>query len=436
MSGGERILVVGGIWPHVQGNEQAAEVVTHEILRALASGNDAEIRYLCISIGRVPVTEAAEAGRRHLESLGIRFFPPLELPPLHTPSSSVERWWRMLVRADPSLLLPGYGHSDAIRQRLDGWRPDAVATVWTEVGTAAVAELGIPVYAYYGNPDHKSHLARSWFNWRIGGHPLRPGSLVRFAKALLVGRALERAHLAVMRRLHAVADVAANDAAYYQRHGVNAAYVRNMWVADARPAWEAARDRAEQVSPLKIVGNVGSLAATGNSFGLHTLATAILPALKRRLGEGAFEIHLFGPGKPHPAVAPLLADPHFKLRGYVADLDGEMVSAPVFLVANNHDVFKVGHTRFLHCWSLGGCAVGFKDSAVAMPEIRHRENALLGATPEEVAELVAEAAADVSLRRAIGRGGLRTLETLFRPDAICREIAASLRAIARREAVP
>jgi glycosyltransferase involved in cell wall biosynthesis len=60
--------------------------------------------------------------------------------------------------------------------------------------------------------------------------------------------------------------------------------------------------------------------------------------------------------------------------------------------------------------------------ARAMPEVVHGENALLGGNGEEIAEHVAAACRDESLRRRIGEGGRRTWEREFRPEIVVRRI--------------
>ena len=97
-----------------------------------------------------------------------------------------------------------------------------------------------------------------------------------------------------------------------------------------------------------------------------------------------------------------------------------------FLVANNSDRFKVGHTRFLHAWSLGAAVVGFADSALAMPEIAHGQNALLGQTPAELARHIVDLAADTAMRRRLGRSGADMVTGPFAPQRVTAQIASDI----------
>lgn len=408
-----RLLIVSGVWPHVVGNREAANVISHQVTHHLALSGRFDVGYCVINAHDTTMPEAAGPEVEALKALGVRFVGPVRPPRVPAAGAGAAGKLKAVLAGRPDRLIVGTDAHDQLLQALGGELPDAVLAVWAEQAGYVVSQLPVTRFNYAGNPDHKVLEARMELRDRLGGRSL----LDRVADDLRL-RVTRAGHLAAMRRYDLMWNVAANDAADYRAAGVNARYLQNMWPGAVHADWQAARDAAEQVAPLRIVGNVGNISATGNSFGLMTLATEILPRLKERLGEGAFEIHLFGGGQPHPAVQPLLADPHVKVRGFVDDLDAEILAAPIFLVANNSQRFKVGHTRFLHAWSLGACVVGFADSAEAMPEIRHRENALLGHTPTEVADLVVEAAADRALRRKMGAGGVAALTTAFDPKRV------------------
>jgi glycosyltransferase involved in cell wall biosynthesis len=144
----------------------------------------------------------------------------------------------------------------------------------------------------------------------------------------------------------------------------------------------------------------------------------VLPELDRRLG-GDYALHIYGAGRLFPAVAKVLDHPRVVNRGFVDDIDAELRSAKVFLLANNNNpAFVTGHTRVLHAWSLGSCVVAQRNIARAMPEVVHGENALLAETGAELAEQAAAATADEELRRRIGEGGRRTYEREFRPEIV------------------
>jgi glycosyltransferase involved in cell wall biosynthesis len=424
-----RILVLSETLPMVAGNMRAAEVVVHEICRFLAAETDFEVAFAEIGLAESTKSAAAQAGIDGLMANGVRFLDRIRLVTEKPRPFPIRVLLNLLGPGDH--LIPGLGQEDKIIAvcRSAGWIPDIVIPIWSEVATAAASRLPWPVYAYYGNPDHKVVLAnlRLQWCWERRNHPQW---LARHLYDRLLQRRLKRAHMNAMRRLALVGDVAENDADSYRAAGINAYYVNNMWPSAGNDDWRNRRDAAEQLSPLKIAASIGQVSGTGNSFGFWAIGEEILPALRRRFGAGKFELHVYGRRTPRDFLRPLLADPAIKLRGFVEDIDGELYSCPVFMVANNRHDFKVGHTRFLHAWSLGACVVAWRDSALAMPEIVHDRNALLADTPDEMVELIARAAADVGLRRRLGEEGRATLRRNFQPETVVADMARRIRSLA------
>jgi glycosyltransferase involved in cell wall biosynthesis len=418
----KHLLVVSGVWPHVEGSVEAANVVAHSIVTELVATGQFDLSYAYVNAEPARIPSQAEPELADLRRRGVRF---LELLLAPRPASRLRLRYRPLVLlkllARPESILFGYDAGEALRSAV-GREVDLVLTIWTEVGLNAARDVGARRFAYHGNPDHKvfeaQHEIRRLSNLETAG--LR--AALDYLRRSAVRKLLERAHLAVLRRYTFVADVAANDAAYYVSQGINAFYLANMWPMTPPADWESRRDALEALNPGKIVGSVGNLSATGNSLGFITLRKEVLPELERKLPSNSFKIHIYGGRELRPFLRPLLTHPAIALRGFVEDLNVEILSAPVFLISNNHHNFKVGHTRFLHAWSLGACVVAFRDCRESMPEIEHGCNALLGDTAEEVATLVAKALGDCELRRRIGRGGIETLRQKFSPATVTRTL--------------
>ena len=397
-------------------------MVSHEITLYMARAKRFDITYACINTSptEIPVEAGAEIAK--LREAGVRFLDPIIIEPQPIGSTSIGSRLSSLLHNRPDRLLTGTDCTAQLVEALSGKLPDLTLSVWAETASNVVS--GLPSgyrFTYAGNPDHKVLDARIELAESLGDV-----SLLEKLRNLLRKQVVKAAHLKVMRRFDLMWNVAANDAADYRLAGVNAHYLQNMWPNPITVDWASERDAQEQTAPLKIIGNVGNLSATGNSFGLLALGTEIVPELKRRLGEGSFEIHLFGGGRPHPGVFPYLNDPHIKLHGFVDDLDAEILSSPIFLVANNSRRFKVGHTRFLHAWSLGSAVVGFADSAEAMPEIVHGHNAMLGKSSAELVAHVADLAIDPQRRRILGQNGAATVSRLFAPDRVTKQMLADI----------
>ena len=61
-----------------------------------------------------------------------------------------------------------------------------------------------------------------------------------------------------------------------------------------------------------------------------------------------------------------------------------------------------------------------------MPEMVHGENALLGETPDEIADLVVQALRNPVLRERIGRGGYQTFREHYRSETVVPRMLAEI----------
>ncbi len=430
-----RVLLLSGSWPHIDGSIQAADVVPYELARCLADDGGFDLVLACATFAEGKRSPAIEAGLRMLTAKGVRILPFVRLDPPVMPSGIVAKWRKLLLSRDPEALVPGYGQAGrilrALRETLGDWLPEIAIPMWNYEVTAAAAGLPCPIYAFYGNPEHKVYEANLALQWHWERR-LSPAWLARHAADRLRIRAIETVHLAMMRRFALIAQNAANDVVYYERQNIPGIhYLRNMWPAPTDDAWRARRDALEQTRPIKIAGNLGHLSATANSFGLWAIGAEILPALRHRLGPGGFEMHIYGRLQPRTYLKEALAGPEVQFRGFIDDIDTELYSCPIFLLANNRYNFKVGHTRVLHAFALGACIVAYRDTALAMPELVDGENILLADNGDEIADQIARAARDVALRRRLGAAGLATLRTLFNPADNVEEMARRMRALLR-----
>lgn len=296
--------------------------------------------------------------------------------------------------------------------------------LWTEWGTALLAEAPGFKFACYGTPDPKSMRTQIAERRRTGAL-----SWPRWLAERIAGRVVERLHIAAMRRYELHGNVAANDAAYYAQQGVpNAFYVQNAWIDRLVDSWRGRRSARRQAGPCVIIGNVGKLGGTANTLGLEYLGRELMSHLRERMAAvgRAFEVRILGAGSLRPDLVPLFQAPGFRMRGFVPDIDQEILDADIFLGVNNASHYKVAHTRYLHAWSLGACLVVHADTALSIPEVVHRKNALMRRSAAEIAGLVAEAAVNPEQRAQLGEAGYSTYREVFTGPAVARAIAERL----------
>jgi glycosyltransferase involved in cell wall biosynthesis len=400
-----RVFFVAPVLPQHGHTVRAISVVVREALAAFAElGHELVFQPLL-----APESGDGEAGG---EPEGTELLPPLEAR--HDAlAASRPLLVRQAFSADPAAFYPSHALRKELAARVDRSGAGVAFHLWCSAAFAACSEVRRPVFAYAGNPDHYAMTARL-------GHPDLfgiPQATVRNRVKLRVWRAayrrFERVHLRMVSTSGWVGCVSAANAEYYRARGIaNAFYVQNMWPAPDGPF------KPPHPSENRIIGNIGGQYATGNTFGLWFLGREVLPELDRLLGDD-YAVHLFGAGSLFPRVAAAVDHPRVVNRHFVDDIDAELRSAKVFLLANNNNPsFIVGHTRILHAWSLGSCLVAHRNMARAMPELVHGENALLGETGAELAEHAAAAMADDGLRRRIAEGGRHTYEREFRPEVV------------------
>lgn len=421
-----RIFFIGAHLPLAGHSVRAPTVVIRESLAAFRElGHEVVFQPLLSHEAEVGFEEAGERALEWADAAGIDLLPPLFASP-DAVGTSPRQLLRQAVSSDPGDFYPSYALRAELAERVAKSGADVVYHLWSSAAFGACADVATPIYAYAGNPDHYSMAARLKHP-DLFGIPRK--TLRNRVKLVLWRRAYRRFEDVVVRlalRSTWIGCVSAPNAEYYTAQGhPRAFYVQNMW--PRLPGERAGVEPREN----RIVGNLGGQYATGNTFGAWLLAREVLPALDRLLGAD-YRVHLYGSGEFAPPLAEALRHPQVENDGFVDDIDAELQAAKVFLLCNNsHPDYVVGHTRVLHAWSVGSCLVAHRGMARAMPEIVHGENALLGATGEELAEHVAAVCRDDELRRRIVEGGRRTWEREFQPkvviDRVVRRIEADLR---------
>ncbi|MDZ4253708.1 MAG: glycosyltransferase [Sulfuritalea sp.] len=423
-----KILLLLSSIPYDQG--EAIEVVSHEVVRLMAAaGHEVYVQAL-IRDDRSDASAERElyATKRFASQAGVKLLPPLYLGEFIRPrsrKSSRLAYLTTLVRSLPGLrrvinpdLFPAIAAKPAVAFQVKTLQPNVIASIWSWEALAASYDIpGVPKFVYYGNPNHKPPEAQLRFPGLFGTPTRGLVARLRFGALKLLNRATEIQHLRMMAACEATANNALIDARYYTDMGhPRSIYLQNMWpdaaggpVFGGRPAGDG---RAH------ICASVGNVAATGNTFGLHYLGAELMPRLKARLGGDQLAMDIFGGGTLRPSSAAVLCDPSIRLRGWVTDINAEIVQSAAFLVLTNVYGFNVGNTRILLAWSLGACVIAHTSSALSMPELVHGESALLGETADEIADLVVQAIRDPDLRERIGRGGYDTFCRYYRSEKV------------------
>ena len=405
---------------------EAIEVVTHEVVEhASRLGHSIVVQVILREPRHSAQAEhtdrmLAQLDLPHTETRPVLYLD--DVVPGNRRRDPFSRTIRLLTSFRIARLFPASQLGPVVESRATESAADAILSVWSWEALASTYRIRrIPKFVYYGNPDHLPPAAR-FKNPELFDIPVSSlGSRLLLSLERAWNRRRKALNIAMMKACEVVANNSVLDAEFYASHGHRRSiYLQNMWpavegtsrVGDVAPMHDAAR-------PVKIIGSVGNLGATGNTFALAYIGRELMPRLAERFGDRPFEMHLLGRGRPSAFAAAGLTDSRLIRRGWVDDINDEIRTAAAFLVLTNvNDDFLVGNTRILLAWALRGCVITHANSTLAMPEICHGENVLAGHTSDEIADWIVRVVDDPALRATIAEGGHRTFQTHYRSDVV------------------
>ena len=411
-----KILVVSAIWPHGTHSIRAANIVICEMLLAFSQQSGVAVGLLVVGkSAAIEINEIEEKSILALKAAGVEVLQPLILPDAYPKRSRLSRIFSPQIADWYPACLDG----NMIAERVKSWQADVILVPWSEWLTHACSKIPVVKFAYYGNPDPKGTKTQLRFRTRAG----EITRMQRVIEDVLVYR-FERIHRQTMQRYELLGNVAKNDAEYYSERGHgNAFYIQNIWMKSPIDLVQKAKPTAE---PIKIIGSIGKLGGTANTLGLEYLGNEVLPALDIVLKGRPYEVHILGSGAPHKIPAMALNHPSVVWRGFVDDIDMEIRDCDVFLCVNNATEYKVGHTRYLHAWSLSAPVVAHQDASLSMPEIKNNINALLGKSGAEIAQQIGNLVSDKKLCQSIKEGGYRTFNAEFTAERVVSTIRSKI----------
>jgi hypothetical protein len=411
-----RILVLSSVSPNFA-HFRASQTVLAHLLEELAR---LDLEVCCAVAGLQPGADAASQTQLRRTGVSILSSPCPGLVTSNRSSSRIARAMdvaRQVIDPHGGRDDPEFSTPDTEAERLAASGASAAILFWDtfyEQLVPALAARGLPVFGYLARPPFAAAqvVAKE-----------RPPGIRRGLESVRL-RARQRRHFDRLRGLAGARNICATDAAWYSREGVACRYLPNTWPDPSGERWAAVRAEAQsRRSGVHILGNVGGLNATGNRYGMTYFADHVLPLLDRALAGLEWTVNICGRFDLPPDLARLGAHPRAALRGFVPDIDEEMAGNHLFLLLNNSGPYTGGYTRVIYAFATGACLIAHRRLADSMPELIGGENCLLGEAPEEIAEMIAAAAADPELRARLGAAARRTYVDCYQPS----RIAAGLR---------
>ncbi|TSC57836.1 MAG: Uncharacterized protein Greene041619_911 [Candidatus Peregrinibacteria bacterium Greene0416_19] len=364
---------------------------------------------------------------RYWETQGITVLPPIFLSSI-APAGVPSRF-RTARLFDPDtarrFFYPAVQLQPLLRERIREAGAERLLTIWNTDALAATRGLGVPTVAYHGDLGFQPGLLQLK-DWRLfsGRRPRLQDAAIHRLR-FMARRACE---LKLLKEVEVLAHITACNAAHYAAEGhPRSVYVGNTWV---EPAAMPPRPTADPARPFTIIGHMGALNRTASTYGLAFLLREFLPALEHELGDHPFTVQVIGGEEPMPSLRPLMRHPRVVHRGFVPDLDSEIVGADCVCLFNNAGPLLAAFTRHLVTWSLGGCLAVHDRSKLALPEVEPGVNVIGGADGPSIARHVAEVLRNPARQKSIRTGGMTTFHSHFTPSIIAGKLSPLLESAA------
>ncbi|MGK7873261.1 MAG: glycosyltransferase family 4 protein [Xenococcaceae cyanobacterium] len=446
-----KILLIGSAVPyrnHGQEGVTATHIVSYELLKGLVSLEHEIFLQLIFNQfrGDSSLQPSEESELNHLKEQGVVVLPPiygLQYQKSTRSSSPLRKLGRLMRLLRGQVRIEDYYPTVRVREivgdRIESHQADAILTIWSPEGMAATYGLRqVPKIAYHGDVDFIPSEMRMKDKALFLGiaEPAKTGvaSLIRqglreFVQKVSL-REFKQAHLRLMRDVDVIANVTASNAEFYSQQGHPISiYIRNVWSDPGIKQVSIAKDNLPHRSsehPIKIIGHIGYLNRTGGTYGLKFLLVDVVPKLKEMMKGLNYQIHIIGGGDVVPTLKPYLQQEHIVIQGFVEDLDRELKSSDMFLLLNNAGPYQAAYTRHIVAWSMGLCLIVHGNSKKAMPEITHGENALVGSTANEVAQMIFLAATDSELNLRVRQGGRNTYQKYFKSLVVAEALSQEM----------
>lgn len=311
----------------------------------------------------------------------------------------------------------GFVNSREAVESLEQFKPTSALLFWDTCFEHLLPELnaaGVPCYGYIARPPQAASMVtlaqqeHSFRNWVV----------------TLQLKADQKKHINRMRLLRDSFNICAIDAKWYSAQGVKCGYLSNTWPDPFGQHWERLRAAAEdRRGGVHVLGNLGGLNATGNKFGMQYLVKEVLPILKAKKFNNLWVINICGRFNLPKDLEAGLTDKAVSIRGFVEDIDDEVIGNHVFILLNNAGPYTGGYTRVMYAFASGACLIAHARLAESMPELISGKNCFLGNTAEEIATLIHMAIEDKMLRARISRAARATYEKSFSPALVAKELS-------------
>jgi len=416
------VLFLSSAHPNL-GHSQSLETVLGALMQAVAN-----LGHKVSWVVDNPVNSLNASTKQLLDESGIHFLGDFSGD--MEPEDNRHRFLRRLTTVRRAILpkenddFPRFQHPASVASQIESIGADVAILHWDTWFEYLLPYLKrLPVVGYWAKPRYDASMIRM----QKGLPGLPPDPLRRWMAREFLEHQRER-HFKRAGLLKALSNICAVDVAMYNKAGISCNYIPNTWPDAFGSNWRDRRKAAENATDFGILGSIGAVHATGNQIGIAFWRDDVLPYLEENIHDEAWTVNMCGYGfdKLPDEIALLLDHPRINRKGFVPDMDHEMLANELFLMCNNAGPYTGGYTRVVYAMSAGACLVGHKCLTDSMPEVKTGENALLGSSGREIAELIVQAYRNPELRSRIGTAARETYERYFHPGIVAKKLISQV----------
>lgn len=326
---------------------------------------------------------------------------------------------------DANLILPAFDLKDKIHELLNKINPDKIFIYDWWSSPAAYTFLK-PKSIIVGDLLHFPAYTTLFLQKQIGNkvnfyNTLRH-SLATFWSMVHYSKIQKK----ILKNVEVAGSFGKKDAEWLKKKGIlNSKYYKTPYFDVASKMFLDFESRFDlQNKKIKIATSLGRLNATATGSGLYLLKTELINLYDKIIGRDNYEIHIYGDGFLKESVASLGNEKNVFVRGYVDDIDKELLSSDVFLLATN--VYLGYRCRIINGLCRGLPMVLSKYDTYNQPELKDGYNCLVGHNSDEIAKKTKEIVFNKELRMSLMKNARQTYIDNFQPDKALEDILSDL----------
>jgi len=312
-----------------------------------------------------------------------------------------------------------------IVNQLNKSKPDIYFIFWDTSFEYLIPYLSNKVvFAYYAKPPYESAFVLN-NNDVLGYKKSR-----NYFKKFLINNYLKKKinnHLSRMQLIKQMSNICKQDVNYYLENNVKSEYIPLTTPDSFLSKRNNLYRNINKQSTINIIGGLGNMKATGSVIGFNYLLSNVIPIIRKKLVDHKWVINFYGKGYKESDINRLKGNENFCFKGFVEDIDAEVLNNTIALFFNNAGPYRGTYTRIPYLMSGGICIVAHSNLKKSVPELVHRENILFGKNIDEISKLTVEVIKNKKLAKEIGNNARKTFLRYFSSEQVILKLNNTLK---------